>query len=172
MFSATPQSISKVPSRFSAYSTRRLLSSQAASIKPWVPATARRRQWPVVHDPPSDPKGVTGVLSNWVKYVELNDIPKDLIERTKYILLDGIGETDDTFEPNLTSSLKCTNNSFFQGCALVGANLPWSRILTESVLAMEGEGKSTVIGWGFDNVHCCLGYSLASRLTNSSGSRR
>lgn len=90
-------SIRKVSFRFSTNCSRRLLTSQSATIKPWTPV-AVRPQNPVVDDPPSDPKGVTGILSSWVKDVQLNDIPKELIERSKHILLDGIGETDDSQE--------------------------------------------------------------------------
>lgn len=89
----TPRSFGMVPFLSSGYLARRLLTSQVPAIKPWTPVAARR-QWPVIHDPPSDPKGVTCILSNWVKDVQLNDIPKELIERTKHILLDGIGEID------------------------------------------------------------------------------
>jgi 2-methylcitrate dehydratase PrpD len=34
------------------------------------------------------------------------------------------------------------------GCALVGAQLPWSRVATEAVLAIEGPGDAIVIGTG------------------------
>lgn len=34
------------------------------------------------------------------------------------------------------------------GCALVGAQLPWSRVAAEAVLGIEGAGKAVVIGTG------------------------
>src|ERR1700743_3748452 len=34
------------------------------------------------------------------------------------------------------------------GCALVGAQLPWSRVATDGVLGLEGPGDTIVIGTG------------------------
>ncbi len=48
---------------------------------------------------------------------------RDVLERAKDILLDGLG------------------------CALVGAQLPWSRIAVETALRFEGRGDRTLIGW-------------------------
>jgi 2-methylcitrate dehydratase PrpD len=72
----------------------------------------------------TDPHGPTGLLAHWVADVELSDVPSEVRERAKYLLLDGIG------------------------CALIGAGLPWSRIATDAVLALEGEGDTVVIGTG------------------------
>jgi 2-methylcitrate dehydratase PrpD len=46
------------------------------------------------------------------------------VERAKHLLLDGLG------------------------CALVGAQLPWSRVATDAVLGLEGAGDIVVIGTG------------------------
>jgi 2-methylcitrate dehydratase PrpD len=72
----------------------------------------------------TDPSGPTGVLATWVSGVSLDDVPAPVVERAKHLLLDGIG------------------------CALIGAQLPWSRIATNAVLGLEGEGTTAVIGTG------------------------
>ncbi|KAE9976505.1 hypothetical protein EG327_008006, partial [Venturia inaequalis] len=113
-------SIRKVSFRFSTDFSRRLLTSKADTIKPWAPV-AVRPQNPVVDDPPSDPKGVTGILSNWVKDVQLNDIPKELIERSKHILLDGIA--------NIATECRAFewNSTYIQGFELddLHKDAPW-----------------------------------------------
>ena len=88
--------------------------------------------------PPSDPHGTTGKICNWVKSIELQDVPEEIRTHTKYLILDGIG------------------------CALVGAKLPWSRTATEAILKMEGPGNCTVFGW--DQVWISLTYSNAGPL--------
>lgn len=72
----------------------------------------------------SDPAGPTGQLATWVADLTLDDVPPDVLERAKYLLLDGLG------------------------CALVGAQLPWSRVATDAVLGLEGAGDTVVIGTG------------------------
>lgn len=72
----------------------------------------------------TDPVGPTGLLATWVAELTLDDVPPPVVDRAKHLLLDGIG------------------------CALVGAQLPWSRIATDAVLALEGSGDSIVIGTG------------------------
>ncbi|OBH44085.1 MmgE/PrpD family protein [Mycobacterium mantenii] len=72
----------------------------------------------------TDPAGPTGRLATWVADLALDDVPATVVDRAKHLLLDGIG------------------------CALVGAQLPWSRIATDAVLALEGQGDSIVIGTG------------------------
>lgn len=62
---------------------------------------------------PKDPAGVTGQLCNWLAELSLASIPDVVQTRAKYLLLDGIG------------------------CALVGAQLPWSRKAVEIVRALE-----------------------------------
>ncbi|RMY50412.1 hypothetical protein D0865_06919, partial [Hortaea werneckii] len=72
---------------------------------------------------PSDPHGLTGRLSNWVSSVQLGDIPSNVVERTKYLILDGIG------------------------CAILGAQLPWSKRATDICTSMEPGGHCSLIGW-------------------------
>jgi 2-methylcitrate dehydratase PrpD len=72
----------------------------------------------------TDPAGPTGQLAGWVADLALDDVPAPIVERAKYLLLDGLG------------------------CALVGAQLPWSRVATAAVLDLEGSGDSVVIGTG------------------------
>jgi aconitate decarboxylase len=52
-------------------------------------------------------------------------VPADVRERAKHLLLDGVA------------------------CAIVGAQLPWSRTAAQIVRTVEGEGPRTVIGWDF-----------------------
>ncbi|UCE31881.1 MAG: MmgE/PrpD family protein, partial [Burkholderiales bacterium] len=73
---------------------------------------------------PSDPAGPTGRLASWLAEVRLEDVPPPVRTRAKALLLDGIG------------------------CALVGAQLPWSRRATELVCQMEGPGDHRLIGHG------------------------
>ncbi|MGV9797826.1 MmgE/PrpD family protein [Mycobacterium sp. NPDC003449] len=72
----------------------------------------------------TDPDGPTGRLAHWVADLRLPDVPQVVLERATYLLLDGIG------------------------CALIGAQLPWSRVATDAVLALEGDGDTVVIGTG------------------------
>ncbi|MDT5128758.1 MAG: hypothetical protein QOH54_4402, partial [Mycobacterium sp.] len=57
----------------------------------------------VASDAATDPQGPTGRLAHWVCDLRYADIPPTVVERAKYLLLDGLG------------------------CALIGAQLPWSR---------------------------------------------
>jgi 2-methylcitrate dehydratase PrpD len=72
----------------------------------------------------TDPDGPTGLLATWVWNLALDDVPAHVAERAKHLLLDGLG------------------------CALVGAQLPWSRVATDGVLSLEGPGDTLVIGTG------------------------
>ena len=72
----------------------------------------------------TDPGGPTGRLVTWLAGLQLDDVPEHVRTRAKYLTLDGIG------------------------CALVGAQLPWSRKAVEAVASVEGPGDRTVIGWG------------------------
>lgn len=67
--------------------------------------------------------GVTTQLCDWAAKLELEAVPIDVIERAKYILLDGIA------------------------CALVGAHVPWSEKYAEVTMKFEPEGYCTVIGY-------------------------
>jgi 2-methylcitrate dehydratase PrpD len=78
----------------------------------------------VHRQPATDPDGPTGRLAGWVADLTLDQVPHNVTERAKHLLLDGLG------------------------CALVGAQLPWSRIATEAVLGLEGSGGTVVIGTG------------------------
>src|ERR1700760_3953843 len=77
-----------------------------------------------MHEPATAPQGPTGTLATWVAGLTLADVPDSVIERARHLLLDGIG------------------------CALIGAGLPWSRIATDAVLELEGDGDAVVIGTG------------------------
>jgi 2-methylcitrate dehydratase PrpD len=78
-----------------------------------------------VHRPAAtDPEGPTGRLATWVADLTLDDVPQQVIKRATHLLLDGLG------------------------CALVGAQLPWSRVATDAVLNLESGGDTVVIGAG------------------------
>src|ERR1700730_7360016 len=72
----------------------------------------------------TDPDGPTGKLATWVANLTLDDVPQNVVERAKHLLLDGIG------------------------CALIGSQLPWSRVATRAVLDLENDGDVVVIGTG------------------------
>jgi 2-methylcitrate dehydratase PrpD len=72
----------------------------------------------------SDPDRPTGRLATWVSDLTLDQVPHHVVERAKHLLLDGLG------------------------CALVGAQLPWSRVATDAVLGLEAKGDTLVIGTG------------------------
>src|SRR5271156_615328 len=73
--------------------------------------------------PATDPAGATGRLATWVADTTLADVPASVRDRAKHLVLDGIG------------------------CALVGAQLPWSRIGVQGVTALDDDGDSVLIGW-------------------------
>jgi aconitate decarboxylase len=75
-------------------------------------------------NPATDPAGPTGRLVTWLAATTLSDIPERVRERAKYLLLDGVG------------------------CALVGAQLPVSRVGVEGVLAFDPAGSGVLVGWG------------------------
>jgi 2-methylcitrate dehydratase PrpD len=68
--------------------------------------------------------GVTVALAGWVEQLAMDAIPERVRARAKHLLLDGVA------------------------CALVGAQLPWSRVATRAVLDLEGAGDTVVIGTG------------------------
>jgi len=72
----------------------------------------------------TDPAGVTGRLCSWLEGFHLDQAPASARERAKALTLDGIG------------------------CAIVGAQLPWSRKAAQIVRQFEGRGDHTIIGWG------------------------
>src|ERR1700716_3880142 len=67
---------------------------------------------------------VTQRLSSWLCDLRLDDVPAEVRERAKHVLLDGVA------------------------CALVGARLPWSDAATEALCALEPAGECAVIGTG------------------------
>ena len=73
--------------------------------------------------PATDPSGPTGRLATWVAQTTLDDVPPSVRDRAKHLVLDGIA------------------------CALVGAQLPVSRIGVEGVTALDSAGDSPLIGW-------------------------
>ncbi|KXT05549.1 hypothetical protein AC578_3682 [Pseudocercospora eumusae] len=72
---------------------------------------------------PSNPEGVTGQLCTWIHNTSFTDIPREVIERAKYLILDGMA------------------------CALVASHLPWSETAANGIFKMEPPGQCTVIGW-------------------------
>jgi aconitate decarboxylase len=74
--------------------------------------------------PPTDIGGPTGRLAHWLEGLTLDAVPREVQERAKHVILDGVA------------------------CALVGAKLPWSKIAVETVTRFEGSGERTIIGWG------------------------
>src|SRR3984957_10269648 len=73
--------------------------------------------------PATEPAGPTGRLATWVAKTTLDDVPASVRDRAKHLVLNGIG------------------------CALVGAQLPWSRIGVEGVTALDSAGDAALIGW-------------------------
>lgn len=73
---------------------------------------------------PTAPDGVTGQLCTWLARLDYDAIPTLIVERAKNLILDGLG------------------------CAIVGAQLPWSRIAVNAMTAFEGMGDGALIGWG------------------------
>lgn len=72
----------------------------------------------------TDPDGATGRLCAWLAALTLDAVPTEVQARAKDLILDGLG------------------------CALVGAQLPWSRVAVEATARFEGRGDSALIGWG------------------------
>lgn len=72
----------------------------------------------------TDPAGPTGRLCNWLADFRWDDAPESARERARLLTLDGIG------------------------CAIVGAQLPWSRTAARIVQSFEGRGDCTIVGWG------------------------
>jgi aconitate decarboxylase len=86
-----------------------------------APATARQTGKPARSA--TDPAGPTGRLATWVAETTLGDVPASVRDRAKHLVLDGIA------------------------CALVGAQLPWSRIGVEGVTALDSAGDAPLVGW-------------------------
>ena len=73
--------------------------------------------------PATDPAGPTGRLATWVAETTLDDVPTAVRDRARHLILDGLG------------------------CALVGAQLPWSRTGAEGVAVLDSAGDAALIGW-------------------------
>ena len=73
--------------------------------------------------PATDPASPTGGLATWVAETALDGVPAAVRDRAKHLVLDGLG------------------------FALVGSQLPWSRIGVEGVTALDNAGDATLIGW-------------------------
>lgn len=69
------------------------------------------------------PPDVTPRLCRFLAGTALDDLPPEVVERTRYLLLDGIG------------------------CGLVAARLPWSELAVTGTLAVDGPGVATLWGW-------------------------
>ena len=67
--------------------------------------------------------GSTAALCQWIHTLRPSDIPLEVQERAKHLILDGLG------------------------CALVGAHVPWSEQLAESTSIYEPPGTCSVIGY-------------------------
>jgi aconitate decarboxylase len=93
-----------------------------ASTTEEVPSAVRRTG--EAPRPPTDPSGPTGRLATWVAETMLDDVPAAVRDRAKHLILDGIA------------------------CAIVGAQLPVSRIGVEGVTALDSAGNAPLIGWG------------------------
>jgi 2-methylcitrate dehydratase PrpD len=78
---------------------------------------------PAGRRPATDPDGPTGRLATWLQDLTLDAVPERVRERAKYLLLDGVA------------------------CAIVGAQLPWSRKAVEIVTRLEGAGECSLVGW-------------------------
>lgn len=73
---------------------------------------------------PTDPAGPTGRLALWLAGFKLEQASAAARARAKALTLDGIA------------------------CAIVGAQLPWSRTAADIVRKTEGRGTNTIVGWG------------------------
>lgn len=72
----------------------------------------------------SDPTGPTGQLCAFIHDTQLSNIPPEIVERAKYLILDGVA------------------------CSVVASHLPWSETAATAIFKMESGGQCTVIGWG------------------------
>ncbi|MES2184139.1 MAG: MmgE/PrpD family protein [Pseudomonadota bacterium] len=72
----------------------------------------------------TDPGGPTGQLATWLQDFRLEQAPLSARERAKALTLDGIA------------------------CAIVGAQLPWSKVAANIVQRFEGRGDRSIVGWG------------------------
>lgn len=72
----------------------------------------------------SKTSNVTKPLCSWIETLKWEDIPEEVRERCKFLILDGLG------------------------CAILGSHLPWSAQAVEAVLRMESPGGDCpLLGW-------------------------
>ncbi|KAI0409867.1 hypothetical protein F4802DRAFT_4912 [Xylaria palmicola] len=71
----------------------------------------------------NEDSGVTATLCSWIVGLEKKDIPDEVLERAKHLILDGIA------------------------CGLVGSHVPWSEQAVDAVLSYEPEGHCNIIGY-------------------------
>lgn len=71
----------------------------------------------------SKPTGITSQLCRWIHDTKISDIPPEIVERAKYLILDGIA------------------------CGLVAAHLTWSETAANAIFKVETQGQCTIIGW-------------------------
>jgi aconitate decarboxylase len=71
----------------------------------------------------SGPPDITPRLCRFLADRALDDLPSEIVERTRHLLLDGLA------------------------CGLVAARLPWSELAVEGTLAVDGDGDATLWGW-------------------------
>ena len=72
-------------------------------------------------DGPSKPDGPTGQLCTWLASVKFTDLPSEVRERAKYLLLDGFG------------------------CLLIGSHLDWSELGSAAIADFEGAGADLIV---------------------------
>ncbi|MGC8551080.1 MAG: MmgE/PrpD family protein [Acidobacteriaceae bacterium] len=73
---------------------------------------------------PSDPNGPTGMLAAWLAETKLSDIPAEVVQRAKHLLLDGVA------------------------CLMVGSHLPWSELAVGAITEFDRGGQHRIAGWG------------------------
>ncbi|KAL8700116.1 MAG: hypothetical protein Q9201_005622 [Fulgogasparrea decipioides] len=71
----------------------------------------------------NEPSGVTSQLCQWIEALTLKDIPVEIQERAKYLILDGLA------------------------CGLNGAHVPWSEQAVKVMVEFEGPGDHPLFGW-------------------------
>ncbi|KAL8788549.1 MAG: hypothetical protein Q9213_001622 [Squamulea squamosa] len=72
---------------------------------------------------PNEPNGVTTQLCQWIEALTLKDVPPEIQERAKYLILDGLA------------------------CGLSGAHVPWSEQAVKAMMDFEDPGQHALFGW-------------------------
>ena len=70
-----------------------------------------------------DDQSPTPVLSRYLAETTADDLPSEVLDRTRYLLLDGVA------------------------CGLVGAKLPWSQRAVKATRSVDNGTGATLIGW-------------------------